>query len=492
MDAAPEPVLESFRSLFAERTGIRLRRGDKPRIGEFLHQRIRATTARDGQAYLDLLKGNSPRARNEWHTLITELTVLESYFFRDEGQFRVLRQHLLPRLIHDRRDVGELRVWSAGCSRGEEIYSIAILLDELLPDREAWKLRLVGTDINPAAIDLARRGSFSRWSLRNLDEHTRARYFHRSGNRWQLDSRITDMVDFQPGNLLADRFPRQHGPLHDMDLILCRNVFIYMDTASVARIVGKMTRTLRTGGALMTGHSELHGVDTQGLISEHLPGATIHYRLPGTKVSGTTRLPPLQVPITRTAPADKRRSAQPVAPSPTSPVTRLEEARQRFAAGEYRRALEILHRLPASTRNDPESMHLEAWALLQTGDTDAARRTVETLLAREGKTAADLFLLGVIQEAQGLVDAAVGTLQRALYLDPDLIAAYLHLVLLREANDEPDKAHHLRTAALNRLRRMPVNREIPYFEGRTAADLVAELEEAPETIPTTRRTSRRA
>ena len=475
MDAVPPSVLEQFRTLFAQRTGIVLQGDDGARIKRFLHDRLKRLHLRQGDAYLRLLQENTPRAGNEWRIMVTELTVLESFFFRDRGQHEVLRNHLLPGMIREKRDTRELRIWSAGCSRGEEIYSIAILLHELLPARREWRLRLVGTDINPAAIEMARNAVYSRWSLRNLDARTTERYFRRSGDRWRLDPGIAGMVDFRTGNLLTDEFPEHHGMLHDMDLILCRNVFIYMNADDVGRIVQKLHRTLRQGGVLLTGHSELQGVRKEGLVSQHLPGSTVHIRRPVPK----TRQPKARIPATPPPPAHRPRAKKSEHhAAPRQPDIR--DAERLFEKGEYRRAIDTLERLSPSARQQPHARRLEARIHLQLDDLKAAREAVEALLETSGNSAEDLFLLALIQETGNRTARAMKTLNQALYLDPGLVAAYVHLALLWEIRGDPGKARRLRMAALDRLQGLPAEASVPHFDGRTAAELVDQLTGALE------------
>ncbi|MFW6032358.1 MAG: CheR family methyltransferase, partial [Phycisphaeraceae bacterium] len=410
MEAVSGSDVTRFRTLFAQRTGIELKSDDTPHLDEFLQKRIRANRLPDGASYLRRLEEHSPRSREEWRVLLGELTVPESFFFRDRGQHEVLRSHLLPGIIREKRDNRELRIWSAGCSRGEEIYSIAILLRELIPDLSSWQLTLVGTDINPAAIEVARRATYSRWSLRNLDAQTTARYFQRAGDQWRLDPRIAGMVEFHVGNLLADDYPSTNGPLHGMDLILCRNVFIYMAPTQVGRIVDKIIRTLRPGGALVTGHSEIQGVAREGLVSQHLPGSTVHFRQPTAK-----RRPPK--PPTWPAPHVPRAPRAPSQPSHRPPTTRpapvisrppdnratrtadIGEAERLFDKGEYRRALDTLGQLSPRDRSQPRTRRLETRIHLQLDDLQAARDAVESLLSRPGRQAEDYFLLALIQQA---------------------------------------------------------------------------------------------
>src|SRR6185369_9731239 len=122
----------------------------------------------DANQYLQRLAAQPDAASDPWRDLVCDLTIGESYFFRDQGQMALLRDHLLPELIARNASSRCLRLWSAGCSTGEEPLTLAMLLDELLPQRASWKVTILGTDLNPAAIEKARSGTYGTWSFRGV------------------------------------------------------------------------------------------------------------------------------------------------------------------------------------------------------------------------------------------------------------------------------------------------------------------------------------
>ena len=145
----------------------------------------------------------------------------ETYFFRDQGQFDLLRLRLLPELIERRRGARILRLWSAGCASGEEAYSLAMLVDMLLPEHHSWDIFILGSDIDQTALAKARRGRYGQWSFRVAPPALQQRYFQHMGDEWALDERIRHMVTFRAVDLIDEPFPA--GELCNMDLILCRN-----------------------------------------------------------------------------------------------------------------------------------------------------------------------------------------------------------------------------------------------------------------------------
>ncbi len=275
MDAS---LLQRFAKLITAQTGLQIRAEDTGKLRHTIRLRMTAQQLNNPEAYYQLLASDTTASRGEWEELLLPLTIGESYFFRDSGQFSLLRQRLIPELIERNSAIRSLRIWSAGCSTGEEPYSLAILVYELLPAQSHWHIVIVGTDVNKHAIAAARRGIYREHSLRTLDPDLRRRYFHQHRGDWELDARFRSMVSFRQVNLLGDPFPDSTGNLFEMDLILCRNVLIYFDRTTIAPVITKFTNTLKVGGYLVTGHAELHDQKPSGLAVQTFPESIVYCR----------------------------------------------------------------------------------------------------------------------------------------------------------------------------------------------------------------------
>ena len=164
-------------------------------------------------------------------TFLRHITVGETHFFRNEPQFKALAEVILPELIQRRRPLRQLRLWSAGCATGEEPYSLAILLERLLPDLDRWQVLILATDINRTALERAQTGVFGAWSFRQTPPEFQAAYFHQQGRTFTLDERIRRRVTFACLNLSGSGYPSPLNNTSRMDLILCRNVLIYFCAA---------------------------------------------------------------------------------------------------------------------------------------------------------------------------------------------------------------------------------------------------------------------
>jgi chemotaxis protein methyltransferase CheR len=236
---------------------------------------------------------NESRRDGELAELIDELTTNETYFFRERSQLRALMAEILPEALVARRERGSgpVSVWSAGCSSGEEPYSIAILAREAGFDPER-DLRVYATDISRRMMKRARSGVYRETSFRETEPALRQKYFEEKDGTWTVSGAIKKCVDFIHLNLL-DR--SRIALLGAMDVILCRNVMIYFDAESKREVIATFEHKLRSGGHLLLGHSESLINVTSGLELRHLRSDLV-YRKPA---PGLQRSDPWQIAALR-------------------------------------------------------------------------------------------------------------------------------------------------------------------------------------------------
>lgn len=176
----------------------------------------------------------------------------ETMFFRDRTPFESLRTEILPSLISARAATKRLRIWSAAASTGQEAYSLAIMLHELRPLIEGWTVEILGTDISPSAIERARAGNYSAFEVqRGLPVRHLLDHFTHSGKVWTIGEHLRQAVTFKILNLLGD-----FAPLGTFDLILCRNLAIYLDPQTKTSLFERLAAALAHDGALCLGTSE--------------------------------------------------------------------------------------------------------------------------------------------------------------------------------------------------------------------------------------------
>lgn len=211
--------------------------------------RLRARKCRTLENYLALLS----REPEEWDQLSAALSINVSSFYRNPETFELIRTRLMPELIQWRKRQSEprLRLWSAGCAEGEEAYSLAIMLREYFPGALAtMSVSILGTDIDEDSLARAAAGVYPESRLAELPPALAEKYFTRRGQEWVLRRRLKGLVRFHRHDLLADPAPA------DLDLVVCRNVLIYLSREEQERILDRFAEGLRPGGYLVLGKTE--------------------------------------------------------------------------------------------------------------------------------------------------------------------------------------------------------------------------------------------
>jgi chemotaxis protein methyltransferase CheR len=431
---------EAFCRLIAQRTGIVLQ-------DHQLHN-LRDTTRRgcerfgygDCAHYLHELQ-QSPGLTAPLEYLIAGITVGESYFFRDSEQIGLLRDTLLPEMIAAKRASGNLslRVWSAGCSEGQEIYTLALLLHELIPDIEKWRIQLRGTDINSEVVSKAIAGRYSEWSFRATPQAVRERWFVPAGNAYEICPEIRQMVHFSYLNLAADMYPSILSETYALDLILCRNVFIYLDRQTVQRCMSQYADCLLDQGVLMLGASD-----------------PMYHRHTGLELVQTKWAGYFRKGGTQDMHAD-RRIAQAVAPAPDEPARppAQRHALQPDMAGiitllkssDWAAALVLLDKVCQPGSESSDFWQMKAKVLANMGRAELALQACERSLQLDVVNKHSYLMQGMILVELNRGPEAEEAFRRTLYLDRSFLEAHYELAMLRvRAGDLPGALKSLANA----------------------------------------------
>ncbi|MBV9468122.1 MAG: tetratricopeptide repeat protein [Abitibacteriaceae bacterium] len=508
-----DALLQSFHKLLTSRTGLHIRDKDHEQFRRTLAFRMKELKLLRPEAYYQLLDNATPQSEVEWKQLMARLTNGESYFFRDKGQLTLLQQTILPELIERNRRRHILRVWSAGCSTGEEAYSLAILLHELLPHHTGWKLLILGTDINEEVLDKARQGIYSEWSFRMVDTELRQRYFQPVPKGYEIDPQIRRMVTFRHGNLRRDPFPNPAADIHEMDLILCRNVLIYFDPAAVGAVLRKFELSLADEGYLVTGHAELNHQNLGQLKTKMFPESVAYQRHLKAAIAPPSQ--PLPVPATPPTVQIKPATPQQRTPAarPHSHPSIIPPAKNAVPAQEKtnKTSLEPSSKLPAELPSNTEELLQQVKSLLHNGSYTVALEKLEDALRRDTDNFAVLalaaqayanlgqhvkaavycrqaitldsfapapyHLLAHIVEEQGQADEAKNLLKKVIYLAPSYVAAYIDLGALYQREGDMPRARQMRKTARELLQKMPPQEVVEACDGLTAATILGHLQE---------------
>jgi len=392
--------------------------------------------------------------REQIELLASHLTIGETYYFREPQSFQALETTILPPLISRRRETSRiLRFWSAGCSSGEEAYSIAILLQRMIPDWRDWSLTILATDINPTVLAKAQRGIYRPWSFRGSDEAFRKKYFTPAGeNSLQIKPEVREMVQFAYLNLAdAGSYPALATNTLAVDAIFCRNVLMYFSDTGIRQTGKRFGQALVDGGWLVLSPSEASRHYFPDLEPVNFPG-TIFFNKTGRPAPSEPLLPP---PL----PPEEVVDAAPLPSWEDVPLAPLASLPRGEGDPEEPVPAEVEHRDSAGAVR----------ALADQGRLPEALELCGKLLSRDRLEVTLHYLQASLQQETGDVTGAIRTLRGALFLQPNFVMAHFLLGnLLRQQGKVSDAKRHLSRAA-GLLEDLPAEGIPPEGEGLTAA-----------------------
>ncbi len=383
--------------------------------------------------YFDRLRGAAPSlVEAELRNLLNLVTVTETCFFRDAAQFRLLREHIVPTLMSERstRTDRKIRIWSAGCSSGEEAYSIAITLDAMGMFRRTpdWSIEIIATDLNTHALAKARRGVYTARAVRNVEGRLLDDYFVHDDTTFALSDEIKKRVTFEFGNLTQTPMPST-GP---QDIVFCKNVAIYFRADVTRKLLNGLRDTLAPDGYLLLGHAEsLWQMSDDFTLVEH--SRAYCYR----KSSHVAQTPAIPTPaVSPQRPRREGRSRTDVDVAVAQATGQYDLCLAAFRAGEWDVAESTLKALVATYPTFVPALLLLGGVYVHRGRFDDAAMQAETVLEVSDLEPRGHLLLGMIAARRQSHDAALQSLRRALYLDDSLALGHFWLGnLYRERGD---------------------------------------------------------
>jgi len=495
-DLAMADLIERFRVVVAHRLGLALDPAGPTSPGAVLASRL-AATALGGEDYLRRLEAAG--LDGELGALAQQLTVGETYLFRNAAQFRALGEVALPALTGGRGG-GAIRILSAGCASGDEPYSIAIAAREALP-APAWSIAIRAVDANSAMLARARRARYRAWSLRETPDDIRRRYFRAVGRELVLDDAVRGAVSFEHRNL-ASEDAELWAPA-SFEVVFCRNVIMYFAPEVQRAVVERIARALIPGGYLFLGHAE-----TLRAISERFELCHSHdafyYRRCDRDAPARVRAAPAAVPVVvattssvldgdtawihaigqaaeRIAALSARpaRAAAPAVPAVAAAPAPIDDiaavmalvGRERFAE-----ALAILDARPAG--DEPDVVLLHAMLRVHAGQLDAAEALCRRLLDADADApppcvAGAHHVLSLRCEAAGDRRSAAVHGQTAVRADPTFAMPRLHLGLAARRAGDAAAARRELGQALALLERESASRLLLFGGGFDRDALIA-------------------
>lgn len=460
-----ESDLGPLKSFLLEHSGLHFSQHNQRILERGLTRRIQALHMESLPAYFRYLTATSDNY-DEMNKLIGLLTVGETSFFRYRSHRDALMNYAIPELIQQNKSREKLRIWSAGCSTGEEPYSLAILLLENFPELVGWDVQILATDINKRSLRQAREGIYSERSLRMMEDSLREHYFEKRDNHFVLSAQVKRMVRFDYLNLQTDVFPAEENATREIDLLFCRNVLIYFELETIRQIIAKFSHALRPQGYLFMGHSEtMQNVSDR--FQRHHQNNAFFYQLKaatGAKKSVRASVPP-ESPrsVVRTAPLPvKAREEKPlaVAKAKRNGPDRVDEAplcdpEQLYHAAltafdheKFSEASKLFELLLEQQPANPKALVGKGLLLANQGKYSDARICCARAIKENDLLPEAYLLRGLILDMEGFLERSLVEYQKVLWLDPTFVMAhYLSAKIHDRLTDIEKRQRSLRNTA---------------------------------------------
>jgi len=382
----------------------------------------------------------APLPKDLIETLARHLTTGETYFFRDKGIFDALEDQILPELIKQRRVERRLRIWSVGCSTGEEAYSIAILLDRIIPDPERWDVGILATDINPDFLNIAAEGVYRDWSFRDAPPWLKAQYFTRTDRGFELLGRIRKMVTFSRHNLAVDSYAGA------MDVISCRNVLMYFSRDRAFRVVQRLNQCLADQGWFVASPVESSLVKRSLFEAITFQNATLYKKKTG--FQGNAKICDPETAVVSVSKTETRADTVSDTEIQMSQSATLVKDDYHPAGGDIIAAQETP---PEDLMNRKSlSVAASAKAAADLGDLSKALELCEEAIREDTLNSSLHYLHATILQETGKPAEAVASLGRAIYIDQNFVLAHFTLghLMHRQGRHKEAGKHFRHTSML--------------------------------------------
>ena len=481
IDQRVDPRLSQLSEFIAEKMGLHFPHDRWPDLQRGLAGAAAELGFQDLAHCADWLMTGRP-TESQLKVVARHLTVGETYFLRERKTFDVLASRVLPDLVDARRGRHQrLRLWSAACASGEEAYSLAILLHQVLPDLAAWHVTILATDINPHFLQKAVAGSYGEWSFRGVPSGFKERYFDRDcSGRYVIRPEIRKLVTFEHLNLADDVYPSLATGTTAIDVIFCRNVLMYFTPAQIGRVVGKLHQALAPGGWLAVSPSEASHVWFPQFVTRNFPGVILYQKRErderlthahassGVAAVHSAAAPPSPPAAVRPATAQPVQRPRQAAPGPPPAGG---DAASLYEQGRYAEAVDVLMASSDGRVHRRDLLSLLVRALANLGRLSSAREWCDRWIADHKLDAAMHYLRAVVLIEDGQPEEARRSLRRTVYLDPDFVLAHFALGNLGYARGYHDDANKHYAHALHLLGRLQPHDLLPESDGLTAGRL---------------------
>lgn len=266
-----DELFDKFIKFIYKKTGLHYEYNKKYFVEKRIEKRAEALEMETINEYFMMLKFSQDST--EFYKLINDLTVNETYFFRDFPQLSNFAEEVLPLFVKEKENRKKIKIWCAACSTGEEAYTLSIILQEMLGNYEDWEIQILASDINTEVLQHARIGLYDRRSIKDVPDEYLEKYFTTRHDKYLINLNVRKPITFKKLNLMDEK---DISNINGCDFIFCRNCLIYFNDESRKSVLSSFYEALNPGGIVFLGHSESVGRISSAYKAQRI-GDTIVY-----------------------------------------------------------------------------------------------------------------------------------------------------------------------------------------------------------------------
>lgn len=496
-----------FQQLLVEESGLYFDKERSDSLHLALWERLQKRKYDSYQEYYNLLKFHT-EGRLEIRELLDLITIGETYFFRNLPQFDALIKFVLPEIIQKKMYSADksIRIWSAGCSKGDEAYSIAIAIMEVLPSYENWNISILGTDVNRDALISAKEAIYNKKDVGHLPTEYLTRYFEKRGTNYILKDSVRRLARFKYHNLAKDPFTLEG--MENLDIVFCRNVTIYFDFNTTKRVIESFYNNIVRDGYLFIGHAETLWQITNKFETIEFPQTFLYKKVlypvevvdlkPFIGVPEITleKLTPIEEELdeevftkkiepeeienkaeeTAKAVKEVKKPSEEIKKRSETKVDNIEtmyqEGAKLFAGKEYDEAIVLFDKIITQDKNYIRAYFAKATILANQAKYKDAVNLLEKIIETDNLYIEAYYLLGVLSYKTGDFKEAEEQFKKVIYIDSNIILAYFNLGNIYLYQRRFAMASREFNNAIKLLEKHPKDEEIKFCEDFTVEFLL--------------------
>lgn len=464
-------TLDMVQDVISRRLGFYFDENRTESLEVVLLKRLALSSCSDIHQYCRFLTTLTDDSESEIQQTIEEITINETSFFRQDSQFNALEKLILPRMAKQKGGPGDISVWSAGCSSGEEPYTIAIILH-----KNGWTntgtTQILATDVDNRILAKAREGIYKAKSVRAVGQDILNAYFEKiEGDRFRLLEEPGSLVEFDYHNLVSDTYPEPRNAC--WDIIFCRNTLIYFDKDTLDKVIKKLYEALSFGGYLFMGYSEILVNISDDFNVEYFED-TFFYRkirkmkstVPPCPKEGPDRNPTLKIRPYKELKREAREASQAI-------ETPLHKAKKLFEFGDYDEALQTLEKFYGDDLGgDLPANILYTRICIEKGSNQEAYYRINEMLKKYPHNPVANYVSGLALSRLSRPGRAIEHLEKAVTFKNDFVMAYFTLasIYAKEGKKQKARVHYKRAVAL--LQNLSAEKIVELSDGFAAGTLL--------------------